>query len=337
MKHCCALLLLLVPLAAAAETVRCNEVSFHELTPARPAETFDVELRGGDIVAVTMRPLSGSLRSVTLALNTPAGVTPAPSVSGGSDGTIRYVAPASGMYEIVTGAGTERQSGQYALSITCGIPRNVGPPRECVREYLVCGQTGRWQLLEDACRFSESDRRTVPYFIHAEKGDEITWEMRSTDFHPRMGLYSRFGELLQRAETDGDRAVLTWKSNATRDLFVYVTSEEETARGAYELTLSCDTSSCLVPVILEQPHDVVVEFGEQAQLSVKVDSKSEITYEWWDAEALPVSVGHARELVTPPVTRPKAYYLYVVTPCGEALSDIIRVTPMRDRRRPRDD
>jgi hypothetical protein len=339
MKQWYALLLLLVPLPAAAETVRCNDVSFHELTPAAPSERFTVDLRQGDIVAVTMRPLSGSLRSVSLALNPPAGVTPAaPSVNGGSDGTIRYVVPVPGPYEIVAGAGTERQYGQYALSITCGLPRNASAPRECVREYLVCGQTGRWQLVEDACRFSETDRRrSVPYFIHAEKGDAITWEMRSTEFHPRIDLYDRFGVLVKHGESDGDRAVVTWKAEVTHDLFAYVSSDEENARGGYELTLSCDTSSCLIPVILEQPHDVVVAYGEQAHLSVKVDAKREITYEWWDAEALPLSVGRERELLTPPITRPKVYYLYAVTPCGEALSDAIRVTPMRDRRRPRDD
>ncbi|HEY6214816.1 MAG TPA: hypothetical protein VIW45_21125, partial [Vicinamibacterales bacterium] len=107
MKWMCALLLVVAPLAA-ADVVRCNETSFHELTPAAPSQSSTVVLNAGDIVAVTMRPLESTLRSVTLRVIAPAESGQVlPEVIGGTDGTVRFVPKVSGSYDIVAGAGTE--------------------------------------------------------------------------------------------------------------------------------------------------------------------------------------------------------------------------------------
>jgi hypothetical protein len=280
-----------------------------------------------------MRPLESTLRSVTLRVIAPAESGQVlPEVIGGTDGTVRFVPKVSGSYDIVAGAGTERQSGRYALAVTCGVPQNFSTP-DCVRQFLVCGQTGRWRLSDDACHFLDTGQLAIPYPLHTEPGDVVTWEVRSSAFPPQLLLYDRFGVLLAKSTREGDRAVLV-KPELVRDAYLYVTSDAAEPRGDYEIMLSCDTSSCLIPIILDPPHDTAVPYGTRARLSVTVDAKSEVAYEWSDAEGLPVLVGRSRELVTEPVTRPKSYFVHVFTPCGDVISGIVRVTPVADHRRP---
>jgi hypothetical protein len=96
-------------------------------------------------------------------------------------------------------------------------------------------------------------------------------------------------------------------------------------------------SSCRAAAITTQPQDQIVGSGGSAVLSIAATGTS-LTYQWYVGPVFDFSHptgGSAPMLITPAVTAPTQFWVRVTSPCGNANSIAVTVSPtLVIRRRP---
>jgi len=278
------------------------------------------------VIAATIRPLDTPSAGVRLALQPPVDVHP-PVISGTEAATLRYVLPSTGTYTVIANVVA---SGRYLVALD-SRPANAGVPTDCVREELVNGERVEWELTSIACRFTDAERLASCFPLYAIAGDPVTITLDSPDFRPRIAIYS-FDFLQPQLIADAPAA--TFVAGETARYWVMATTTEHEKTGRYVLTMSARDSGCLAPVLIREPADVVVSYGSGAKVSVEISgTRSGMRWEWFDMLALPTILESGEQLTTPPVVAPQYYSAQVTNPCGVANTRMVKVSPVRDRRR----
>ena len=288
---------------------------------------FRFEGRSYDVISATMRPINSPLTAPRLSLDVPVSGFHPPVVTGGSTATLRYVLPASGAYTLTA----EENGAPYYFAFDCRPDASSDIPRDCVREDLVNGEQVQWELTKDGCRWPDDVYFHSPFLVYAVAGDLIRITMKS-EFAPRIGVYTFYSATPQLVVNG---PVATFVAPVSDRYWITPTSAEPGVTGPYELTMSSRESECVMPIIFEQPRDVVVPYGERAKLSVSVNDNGQArTWEWYDMFALPALAGSEESFVTPPVIAKQYYAARVVNGCGSTTSRTIMVSPATNHRRP---
>lgn len=288
------------------------------------------------LVAVTVRPLSPTYRGPTISIAPPAGdASKTPMSSGGAAGTVWFNLTSSGDWKIEVGSTDLFSSGAYALETNCRPRERSG---QCFEPEILCGQTQRWDLTSQSCRFGSKPARLFQYYtFYGVAGDVIEIEMVSDSFAPRFGIndYSQ-GTLLQASVAVGsDTARMTYMVPASSLYWIVASSTEDREVGPYSLTVNCAKSGCLHPLVLSQPREVEVAYGESATLKLDVHHVGPVEYRWHEFIDYPrvVATTATAQWRTGPITTDHLYYLTASSPCGYRDSDPIHVFPSATSRR----
>lgn len=272
-----------------------------------------------------MRPAGAPLSEPRLSMDTGLPDFHAPVVTGGKTSTLRYVLPRDGTYVV-----TAESSSRYLFALDCAATTNPAIPRDCVRQYLTTGETVQWELTADACRFSDANRLATPFYLYGIAGDPVTITLNSVPFLPRIAVYT-FYSVEPLLIVDAPSA--TFIPPATDRYWVMATTARTETTGSYQLTMSAPASGCALPIIVHEPPDVTVPYGERATLTADVDPTSpDAVWEWLDMSGLPSIAGSQPQLVTPPVTARQFYAAHVTTGCGTVTTRMITVSPELVRR-----
>jgi len=285
---------------------------------------FTFDGRKDDLIAATMRPAGAPLSNPRLSMDTGLPDFHAPVVIGGKTSTLRYILPRDGTYVV-----TAESSSRYLFAFDCAAASPT-IPRDCVRQYLTTGETVQWELTADACRFSDANRLATPFYLYGIAGDPVTITLHSVPFPPRIAVYT-FYSVEPLLIVDSPSA--TFIPPATDRYWVMATTARVETTGSYELTMSARASGCVLPIVVREPPDVSVTFGERATVTADVDPASpDVVWEWLDMSGLPSIAGSEPQLVTPPVTGQQFYAARVTTGCGSVITRTITVSPVATRR-----
>jgi hypothetical protein len=298
-------------------------------------DSFFFDGRAGEVVAITVRPLSSTLSRPVVTIVPPSGdASKTPIVFGARFASIFYKLSSTGRWGIGVGTTDLFASGEYLLQIECLPDDSPADPQNCVGQELLCGDTGGWQLTSQGCRFSSGQRVYGPWYIYGVAGDSIFVEMESSDFDPLFGIYGD-DLLVSSTEVNRFRDIGTLFVPRNDWYMIAATSEEEATAGFYTVKVSCASSGCLFPTILTQLTDVTVGPHGSAQLSVEVSSAGQTTMEWWDVTDTFTQfvAGTGTTFRTPAVTGTRYYQFRASNACGDASTRIVKVTAESGRRR----
>jgi hypothetical protein len=175
-------------------------------------DSYELDGVANQVIAVSVRPLSPNYRDATISLTPPPGdASKTPVTAGGPAGTVWFRLTSSGKWKINVGSTDLFSSGAYALETDCQTREGSG---QCIDQEILCGQTQRWDLTSQSCRFhANRDRLYQFYRFFGVAGDVLTLRMVSASLPPRMGIYDYTlgGDPLQRSVAVGnDTAEMTF-------------------------------------------------------------------------------------------------------------------------------
>ena len=301
-------------------------------------DTYELDGVVNQVFGVTVRPLSPLYRDTTISITPPAGnASKTPVTTGGAAATVWFRMTSAGKWKIEVGSTDLFSSGAYALETDCQTRPGTN---QCVEQVILCGQTQRWALTSQSCRYVDApDRLYQRYQIYGVAGDVLRLRMESGSLPPRMGIYdwSAGGAPLQRSVAVGDDAAeLTFAVPYTGLYAIGATSTEDRAVGPYTLTVNCAKSACLRPSILAQPRELEVAYGESVELALDVHHIGPVEYRWYEFGDFPrlLATTSVPRWKTGPMTAAHSYlYVTAWSPCGFQDSETIHIAVKSDRRR----
>ena len=301
-------------------------------------DTYELDGILNQVIGVRVRPLSPLYRDPTVTITPPAGnASKTPVTSGGAAGTVWFRMTSTGKWTIEVGSTDLFSSGAYALETDC---QTLPGTRQCFDQEILCGQTQRWDLTSQSCRYiDEPDRLFQYYQLYGVAGDVLRLKMVSASLPPRILIYDLRAGIapLQKSVSVGDdTAELTFTAPYTGVFGIAATSTEDRAVGPYTLTVNCAVSGCLRPSILEQPYELEVAYGESVELELDVHQIGPVEYLWYEFGDFPrllatTGVPHWK---TGPMTAAHSYlFVTASSPCGFQSSETIHIAVKSDRRR----
>lgn len=349
------MLLLLFPVIAAAgprktrsaaegclaTLLSCNTNANGQLAPGDCEENGYYDIYGftgtaGTMVEVSMRSLDPNLADVYLELIPPVGdASKTPVMIGARAATVRYRLATSGTWAILAGAADISGSGKYLLNLRC-FNSTSPAPQNCVTQQMVCRQTMLWELTPSSCRFTGSTRPYAEADIVGQAGDVIRAEADTIGFQPIVAMYDSQNKLLTQSFNPTIRhAQFDFFVPTTARYTMLITNVNETEVGRFDLTATCTTSGCAIPLFIREPQDVKVRFGSSVTVTAEVNAIGTTTYEWSDVTDFPSGVGSTTtpSLTIGPVTGRRVYAIVATNACGTTVSRQFVVEPEPAKRR----
>lgn len=298
----------------------------------------------GQVVEFMVRPLSPTYKQPVITLISPTGTfVEEPYVAGGnpsaatSGATVYYQLTSTGKWDIAVSSEDLFATGDYVLHVYCNADNTPSEPRECVDQYLLCGQTGIWNLGADSCRFSTGSKAYHAWWIYGKKDDVLRIEQGALSFTPLFGVYDENSKLLRSSTRDSSvYARATFRVPATGWYYVATTTEESNQGGEYTIKIDCSGSGCTWPYLVsDTPNINVRRRGDQAIVPFDVNAVGGFTTTLLDVNDQPVVTVSTptTSITTPPVLRPTTYSLLFANACGEWISSPFQVAPEPTRRR----
>lgn len=298
----------------------------------------------GQVVEVMVRPLSPTFKQPIVALYSPLGTNiDAPFIGGGNPSattngaTLFYKINAAGKWDIAVTSDDLFASGPYVLHVFCTADDQPQAPQSCIDQYLLCGQTGIWELSADSCRFSNDPSAFVTWWVYGVKNDILRLEEASFSFTPLFGIYTEDAKLLASSTRDSSfLAKMTFRVPETGWYQILTTSEESNKGGDFTVKLSCSGSGCTWPFPVEAIGNVnVARRGDQAIVPFNVNAVGGFTTQLLDRDNIPVASAATAttSITTPPVLRPTTYTLRFSNACGDWITNPFQVAPEPTRRR----
>ncbi|HYC58770.1 MAG TPA: hypothetical protein VEK79_04315 [Thermoanaerobaculia bacterium] len=309
----------------------------------RRVDFFAFNGTAGQLIEVMVRPLSTTYKEPVVALFSPLGdVADPPSIGGGnpsattSGASLFYQLSSTGTWDIAVTSDDLFASGPYVLHVYCGVG-DTSTPQSCVDQYLLCGQTGIWELSADSCRFQNDPSAFVRWWVYGVKNDILRLEQSSFSFTPLIGLYDEDAKLLGSSTRDSSfTAKMTFRVPETGWYQILTTSEEDNKGGDFTVSLECSGSGCTWPYLNSPtPNLTVPRRGDFATIPFTVNAVGGFFTTLLDVNGQAVAtVGPGSTSITaPPVLRPTTYSLSFSNACGEWISDAFQIAPEPTRRR----
>lgn len=285
-----------------------------------------------ELVNATVRPLSTTYTNAWLGFVSPPSDTAlAPMISGGPAATVHYILPVTGTWRFQLGTNDRFAAGDYFFEMTCDDSPPPSPQLACVEQELLCGQQATWELSSQSCiTSSDPTRFYASYRVYGAAGDTLSIRLTSTAFDPQFGIFEfdqSAAPLAQSSALNATTDTLNFSVSHNGFYDIVVTSGNAHGTGQYTLSLDCDRSGCIVPIILKQPQDVIVPPASFATLTVEASTLGGVDYEWFDADGAQPNLGGGPKYSTVAITSPHNYYVTVTTPCGTVRSRTVNVRP----------
>ena len=281
-------------------------------------DTFDFQGQAGQLVNITLRPLSPSYTRPWIVLISPAGdVAEPPVIHGGSGGaTLWYQLTSTGRWRIGVSSDDVFAGGSYVVHFYCSNG-NPSQPQSCVSQELLCGQEGRWNLSADSCRFSSVNKAYAAWLIHGVKGDVLNVVQESLDFEPLFGVYDeRTRELLKSSSrVNSLRATMTYTFPETKWYAILTTSVQENRGGDFSVSITYNRSGCVFPYLLAPIPTTIAPHGQPATIPFQVNAVGGFTATLRQ-DLAPLATSTTTSITTPPVTSLQRYVLDVDNACG---------------------
>lgn len=297
-------------------------------------DTFDFQGHAGQLIEITIRPLSPSYSKPWLALISPSGdVAEPPVIHGGAGGaTIWYLLSSTGRWRLAVSSDDVFAGGDYVLHLYCYTP-DPGQPQSCVGQYLLCGQEGVWSLSADSCRFSSVNKAFAIWYIYGLKGDAMEIEQTSLDFEPLFGIYDDAGNLLRSSTRDSSiRASMRYTVPTTGWYHILTTTVETGRGGDFAINLSCAKSGCIFPYLVNRIPTTVAAYGAPASIPFQANAVGGFTASLREDVAV-VATSQTSPITTPPITSLRRFVLDLDNACGGWTSDSFIVVPDRMSKR----
>jgi hypothetical protein len=349
------LLLLLFPVIATAQPrktrsaaegclatlLSCNTHANGQLAPGDCEENGYYDIYGftgtaGTMVEVSMRSLDPNLADVYLELIPPTGdASKTPVMIGARAATVRYRLASSGTWAILAGAADISGSGKYRLDLRC-FSSTSPAPQNCVTQQMVCRQTLLWDLTPSSCRFTASTKPYAIAEIIGQAGDVLRVEADTIGFQPIVALDdARNNRITQSFNPSFRHAQFDAFLPSTSLYTMLITNVNDTETGSFQLTATCTTSGCAIPLFIREPQDVKVPFGSSVTVTAEVNAIGTTTYEWSDVTDFPSGVGSttAPSLTIGPVRSRRVYAIVATNACGTTVSRQFVVEPEPTKRR----
>jgi hypothetical protein len=351
-------IILLIPAALSAERPTIEQIRSHagsctiavigcDLDKAGKLETGDClfsdgsrydiwSFQGveGEIVEVTVRPLSETFSKPWVALIPPlADPSEPPIISGGAGGvTIRYLLGTSGTWGVAVSSDDLFAGGDYVLHVYCAADDEPSQPAGCVVQDLLCGQSAEWTLNADSCRFSSTPKAFAIWEIYAAAGDVLRFGQTGIGFEPLFGIY-KDGKLLRSSSRESTRKHTMSHFVEETGWYVFLTTTaEENQGGDFDVTLNCNRSGCTFPYLIGPVPTTVTAYGTPAVVQFSANAVGGFVATLrQDFETLATSTTNS--IVTPPIRVPQRYVIDLANPCGEWTSDPFLVLPASMPRR----
>ncbi|HSP15334.1 MAG TPA: hypothetical protein VLV78_11330 [Thermoanaerobaculia bacterium] len=292
----------------------------------------------GDYVDVILWPLDPSYTNpVLLLLPPPADGSKTPTVFGGTGGQwMSYVLSTSGTWGIGVATTDLFGKGRYGVRLYCSANPDPTSPQSCVGQNLTCGQAVGWTLTAQSCAFENTKRPYADHWIYGIAGDFLTASVSSSDFSPLVVIYSDRGgaALAVGSAPSGGRSSVSWSVPVTGWYSVVATPSSGSPGGFYVADVSCATSGCVPPIIVDMP--VVpksIHSGDRITLSARAQSAGGLKYTWFDVDGLSQTpLSNSATFTTQPITSKRTVRLLVETPCGEDSTSFILAPSVTKRR-----
>jgi hypothetical protein len=329
----------------AVTALSCNQAIDGALAPGDCISTangafedfYEFDGVAGQVADLRVLPVDPTMTNPVAFLVPPPGdASDTPVAIGGLGIWTGYVLASTGKWAIVVSSADLFAGGRYKVALGCAPDDEPNLPQSCITQELVCGQTIGWSLSSQSCRFSDSPNRLYgQYEVYAVAGDVLNLRETSTAFNPLFGVYDASG-LLMSSLRSGGTASLFFAVPKTGFYYVNATSELDLSVGGYSVSMSCSSgaSGCVPPVIISDPADQQIRAGQSATISVAAAGIGAQTYSWYDMTAgLPTQLSQFGSSITlSAISRPVALQARVDTPCGFAVSRVVRITPITKSR-----
>ncbi len=333
------------PMACAPTGVACGEQLRGELgigdCTTRDGTYLDgvfFQGKAGDFVDVVLWPLDSSYTNPILLLSPPpTDGSKTPAVFGGRGGQwLSYVLSSTGTWAIGVGTSDLFGKGRYTVKVSCSVDTDPTLPQSCVGQNLICGQAVGWTLTAQSCAFQNTMRPYSEFWIYGVSGDFMTARVSSDDFPPLVAIYSDEGgaALAVGSAPSAGRSSVSWSVPATGWYSVLATPNSGSSGGFYVVDVSCATSGCIPPIIVDTP--VVPKFihsGDRVTLSARAQAVGAMKYTWFDVDGLSQTpLSNAATFTTEPVISRRTIRLLVETPCGEDSTRFVLAPSVAKRR-----
>lgn len=299
-------------------------------------DNFAFAGKAGDYITFTARSLSPTYTAPTVSIAPPPGDASKPIVigGGGAGATVEYVLSTSGQWRLGVSSLDLFASGDYATSLTCEPDPAPQLPQQCVTQTLLCKQTAAAYLSNQSCRFNDT-----PNFLYAEfefygvPGDPVTLLFTSPDFAGRFAVTRDPDEgYVYSSPLSPTQQIARFTPSIADTYYIIVSTQEPFDLGVFTMGISCNAGGCLNPLIIQEPSNVTVPYGERPTLQASASGTS-LTFDWFGFHDFPIQVGTGPSFQTPPVNNPQTYYFTARNQCGTDQSNPFEVGPRISRRR----
>ncbi|MDP9194663.1 MAG: hypothetical protein M3P06_23445 [Acidobacteriota bacterium] len=322
----------------------CNAKTFGRLAPGDCTtssgafnDNFTFTGKAGDYITFTARSLSSTYTAPTVTIAPPFGDASKPIVlgGGGAGATVEYVLSSSGQWRLGVTSLDLFASGDYVTALTCEPDPAPELPQQCVTQTLLCGQVAAASLTNQSCRFSNASNFVYADFeIYAIPGDQMTILFTSTEFAGGFGVIrdADEGYLAISAPISSTQQVARFTAPAAGFYSIVVSADVAFDVGTFAIGVSCASSGCLRPLIVQQPQDVTVPYGQRPTLQASASGTS-LIFDWFNFQDFPIPIGTGASLQIQPVKNDQSYYFTARNQCGTDQSDTFGVGPRISRRR----
>jgi hypothetical protein len=322
----------------------CNTVAFGRLAPGDCTATdgtFLDALRfsgaAGQYVIFTVRPQSTTYTAPLALLAPPVGdASKTPLISGGvGAATVSSVLTSTGSWTGAVGSSNLFSSGDYAARSFCEPDPDPSSPPGCVTQTLLCNQRASWYLTNQSCRFSGADSGFVyaDFEIYGVPNDVLQIDLIS-DFAGGFGVIPFNGQTYLATSTfvSNSEQIANFLVPSVGFYEIIVTTQQPQTVGFFSLSVKCSSSGCIEPLVIQQPQDIKVPFGQHATIQASANGMTP-HFDWYDATSgLPTLAANTATLQTIPVTAQRTYYFVASNACGTDTSALVRVTPLAPSR-----